>query len=360
MAGGVLAFSTKGDGSNDASRILMLLADVEHERFAFDHSAKFKSGVRLLRRLLREPPALAVMEGTGVAGGLPLIAAKWLAGVPYVVSSGDAVGPYLGLHSRVVGWLGGLYERLLCRNAAGFIGWTPYLAGRALTYGTPRVMTAANWPVFSEPENDRREVRRQLGVPEDAIVFGLVGALRWSPRRQYAYGLEMVQAIREVNRDDVVVVIAGGGEGLERLRVAAGDALGRSVFLPGPIERREVPGFLAAIDIASLPQSVDQVGAFRFTTKLSEYLRAGRPVVTGEIPLAYDLDTGWLWRLPGDAPWDPRYREALTELMQSVDPATVATKAAAVPRDLPEFDYEAQRARTGAFIRELLAARAAA
>ena len=44
---------------------------------------------------------------------------------------------------RPLGPVFGLYEHVLCRLAAGYIGWTPYLAGRAMTYGTKRVMTAA-------------------------------------------------------------------------------------------------------------------------------------------------------------------------------------------------------------------------
>ena len=50
-------------------------------------------------------------------------------GVPYVVSSGDAVGPVTSrLHSRLAATVGAIYERFLCRRAAGFIGWTPYLS----------------------------------------------------------------------------------------------------------------------------------------------------------------------------------------------------------------------------------------
>jgi hypothetical protein len=360
MPAPVLAFSTKGAGSNEEARILGLLADVDHQRFPFHREAKRASALRLFRLLLRERPPLAIMEGTGLAGGIPLLLAWWFAGVPYVVSSGDAVGPYLGLHSRLVGWFGAVYERVLCRNAAGFIGWTPYLSGRAMTLGCPRTMTAANWSLFDQPDKTPSEIRRDLGVPENAIVFGLVGALRWSKRRRYAYGLELVQAVQAVDRTDVIVVIAGGGVGLERLRRAAGDALGKKVFVIGPIDHREVPNFLSSIDVAVLPQSVDGVGSFRYTTKLSEYLLAGRPVITGEIPLAYDLDTGWLWRLPGDAPWSERYVRALAELMAGIDHAAIADKAAAVPTHLPEFDYELQRRRTTAFIKDLLAAREAA
>ena len=92
-----------------------------------------------------ERPDLIVMEGTGTAGGLVLLAIRALLGIPYVVSSGDAVGPFLRLHSRALGVLGAVYERVLCRSCAGFVGWTPYLAGRALTLGAPRAMTAPGW-----------------------------------------------------------------------------------------------------------------------------------------------------------------------------------------------------------------------
>lgn len=80
--------------------------------------------------------------------------------------------------------------------------------------------------------------------------------------------------------------------------------------------RKDVPDYLAAMDVASLPQNVDGVGSFRYTTKLSEYLAAGLPVITGQIPLAYDVGGGWLWRLPGAALWDERYVSALADVMR--------------------------------------------
>lgn len=69
------------------------------------------------------------------------------------------------------------------------------------------------------------------------------------------------------------------------------------------------------MDVASLPQSVDAVGAFRYTTKISEYKEANLPIVTSRIPAAYDLDLENCWRLPGLSPWDPVFVDALADVM---------------------------------------------
>src|SRR5207244_7711512 len=125
---------------------------------------KRRSFWRLLMLIRRRRPAMAVMEGTGIAGGIALLLGRAFWGVPYVVSSGDAVGPWVGTKSRVLAPLFGLYERLLCRFAAGFIGWTPYLAGRALTFGVPRAMTAAGWAPF--PQDSSRRATGRAAIRE--------------------------------------------------------------------------------------------------------------------------------------------------------------------------------------------------
>lgn len=347
----VACFATQGNDHGDGRRLGELLAPLDPEWLPFERAAKGRSAARLLVRLLRRRPDIVVMEGTGVGGGLALIAARLLAGVPYVVSSGDAVGPYVGLSHRRLAPFAGLYERLLCRWSAGFVGWSPYLVGRALTFGAPRAMTAASWAPPAAPE-ERAARRAALGIPDGAIVFGLVGSLGWNEARGYCYGAELVRALRATDRADLRVLVVGDGSGLGRLReLAGGDP---RVLLPGRVAKEEVAGHLAAIDVASLPQSVDRVGSFRYTTKISEYLAAGLPIATGRIPLAYDLDQGAIWRLPGESPWDPRYVAALTDLMESLDPAELSRRRTAVTRDLPLFDRERQQRLVCEFLEELL------
>src|SRR4029077_20700372 len=93
----------------------------------------------------------------------------------------------------------------------------------------------------------------------------------------------------------------------------------------------------------------------RYTTKLSEYLAAELPIITSQVPLAYDLDEGYFWRLPGDAPWSPIYVDALAELLRTISRADVEERRRAVQRaPLGLFDGPAQQRRVGEFIADIL------
>jgi glycosyltransferase involved in cell wall biosynthesis len=352
----IICFATQGQGHIEDERIRALLGGFEVEPFSFDRACKLRSALRLWRTVLARRPQLIVMEGTGTAGGLVLLALHALRGTPYVVSSGDAVGPFLGLRWRALGLLGTAYEWLLCRRSAGFVGWTPYLVGRALTMGAPRGMTAPGWARNEPASGARARVRGELGIGEETIVVGLAGSLHWNEKVGYVYGAELVQAVRRTARDDVVACIVGDGDGAERLRELAGEDLGTRVLLPGRVVPELVPDYLCAFDIGSLSQSVDRVGSFRYTTKLSEYLAVGLPVISGEAPLAYDLDDGYLWRLPGAAPWSTDYIDALTALLLRIDRGEVERRREAASAAGGElFDRESQRRRMSAFVEDILA-----
>jgi hypothetical protein len=353
----VLAFSTLGHGSNEEARISELLRDLDTEVLPFHRNHRVRMFWQILRAIRRTRPNLVVMEGTGLAGGAALILARAIFGQQYVVSSGDAVGPWVGMRLRPLGPAFGLYERVLCRLSAGYIGWTPYLVGRALTFGTRRAMTAAGWAPFLRTQQERisarQRIRAQLGIPAEALVIGIAGSMVWTPRFRYCYGAELVRALAVVERPNVFALLVGDGTGRSKLEAEVGSGPGRKVVFTGRIPQEDVPDYLAAMDLGSMPQSVDRVGSFRYTTKISEYLAAGLPMVTGQVPMAYDLDEGWLWRLPGDAPWKEPYIQGLAELLNRLTPGELAAKRAAVPADHPTFDRERQVRRVAAFVSDL-------
>jgi Glycosyl transferases group 1 len=354
----VLAFATKGTGTNEEDRMRLLLSGIKAEFLPFDKSSKMKSFFGTLKRVFDEKPDLLVMEGSGLAGGLVCMLARIMGKTKYIVSSGDAVGPFISAHSALAGPVFAIYERLLCRLSSGFIGWTPYLSGRALTFGSPRAVTACGFaPVPLDEKSEiiaRKEVRQQLGIPADAIVFGIAGAVVWNPRRGYCYGQELVEADKHLNRQDVCILVVGGGTGLDRLKAMAGDRINKTIFFTDMVPGDQVSKYLAAMDVASLPQSRDGVGNFRYTTKISEYAAAGLPIVTGRLPLAYDLDDGSIIRLPGHAPWSPEFVSAMGDLMNQMSPEKLQSQKSRVNRVRPEFDPAKQVERITKFINDLL------
>jgi glycosyltransferase involved in cell wall biosynthesis len=354
----ILALATQGAGGNDEARLRDLLCHFPVDFYPLDYRAKRRSFLGLFSAIRRQQPNLVVVEGTGLAGGLAVLLGRLLCGIPYVVSSGDAVAPFIATRQPWLGPIFQLYEWLLCRWSAGFIGWTPYLTGRALTLGAPRAVTAPGWaPCSRTPQQQsagRSHIRQVCGISPDALVIGIAGSLAWNRRRGYCYGYELVRAVTDCRRADVHALIVGEGDGRGRLEALAGSRLGQTIHLIGPVPRDQVPDYLAAMDIASLPQSVDGVGSFRYTTKLSEYLAAELPVITGQIPLAYDLDSGWLWRLPGQAPWTDRYLTELSTFLNQVAREEVDTKKAAAKRALHDFDRDQQIQRVTAFLTDRL------
>ena len=352
----VLCFATQGAGGSDEARIVKLLSAFSPVVWPYDRSARIRGIWRLLREIHRLRPDLVVMEGSGSPGGLAIMIARVLFGVPYVVSSGDAIAQFLTMYYPLLRPCFFLYEKLLYRLSSGFIGWTPYLVGRAITYGAPRGVTAAGFSPHPRRDEARREIRAALNIPQHAIVFGLLGSLVWTESRQYCYGLELVEAARTLTRDDVYVLIVGDGTGKTRLEQLAGEQLGVRILLPGRRTFEEVPAYLASMDLGSLPQSVDPVGALRYTTKIAEYVSAGLPLITSQIPFAYDFDADWIVRLPGANPWDPEYVAALARMMDTVQQADVDRLRRRVPASLPQFDQDRQQGRVTAFVRDLLEA----
>ena len=358
-----MAFATQGTAGDDESRLRVLLSSFGAQFIPFHRrtfSEKLKSFLRVLRQTSSESPDLIVMEGTGFAGGLAVLILRFFRGIPYLVSSGDAVGPFVfktkGRWGILTGVFSQIYEKMLCRVAMGFMGWTPYLTGRALTFGTRKAISVPSWPPFQRTEAEldeaRKRIRMKLGIPFDAIVLGVCGSLAWNNRVGFCYGAELVRVAKKVTNKKIFFLIVGGGEGLAHLKRMVPETHRNQFIFTDQISREDVPNYLAAMDVGSLPQTLDQVGSFRYTTKLCEYLMARLPVVTTQVPFAYDLDEGWAWRIPGYTPWADDYLDAFAKWINDLDSQKILEKKKKV--SLPsEFNREKQIKKVTAFIQEL-------
>lgn len=363
----LLCLNLHGKGGQDEARTRRLCRDLPADVTFFDVD-KTRSRRDALReiaaQLCAQPWDLVYQEGTGIAGGWALIRAARQRGLPYIVSSGDPVGGFFRVTSGpLVGAAMTLYERRLYRASVGFVGWTPYLTGRALQMGAPRGVTVeggADFDLFvpyAPPQ--RLAARQKFGLPADHLVCGLVGSLKWTPRQSYCYGLELIETLKRLKRSDVTLLVVGDGDGRPRLERALPDALRARVVLTGRLPYSEVVAAINTLDIGFIPQTLDELGSFRLTTKLPEYLACGVPVAMSPIPGFYDYARDAGWPLPAFHPASAEFASRCARWLDGLERAEVVARACAA-RPLAErrFDYTALTARFQAFVADVLATRA--
>lgn len=142
--------------------------------------------------------------------------------------------------------------------------------------------------------------RAELGLPEDRPVVGFLGTLKaWHGTAT------LIDAVARLHREGIRphLLIVGDGPERDALRVRARDAgIVSATTFTGAMPYAEIPGLLAAMDIAVAPYDRDE-DAYFSPLKLFEYLAAGRPTVaaaTGPIRSCMTHgETGLLYP-PGD------------------------------------------------------------
>jgi len=173
-----------------------------------------------------------------------------------------------------------------------------YDLARAFRVGEPGQFVTVHSGIDTRPYDDPfnpQETRQSLGVPETALLVGVVGRLN---RQKNPLGF--VESVKRVHQQmpDVHFVWVGDGPLMasvwERAR-----ALGVEAVLHLPGQRRDIPAVLRSLDVFALPSLWE---AFPIT--VLEAMAAARPVVasrvTGVPEAVLDGQTGLLVE-PGDA-----------------------------------------------------------
>lgn len=352
----VLAVNGGGVGNLHGLRARRLMEGFEGDVTVVDlDRSSRKAALTQMQALLTQSWDLVYLESTGIGGGLPLIqAAK--RGVRYVVSSGDPVAGFFAItEGPVQGALFGAYEKQLYRKSVGFIGWTPYLTGRAIELGAPRAATvegAVDTSLFRPDPDSRAAFRAQHGIPPEQLVCGLVGSLVWSERQQYSYGLELVEALARTKRRDLTVLIVGDGDARARLEARVPAEKRSQIVFTGRLPEAEVVAAMNAMDVGFITQTLDALGMYRLTTKLPEYLACGLPVAMSPIPGFFDYvgaEAGW--SLPAHHPGREPFWRACAHWWESLTHEEIAVRRAPA-RQLAEtrFDYRLIRPRFQTFL----------
>ena len=365
----MLGVNTAGKNSADALRMRRLagrLADWDIAYFDLDKGDKRGQAGELAALLSSTAWDLIYQEGTGIAGGLPIIRAARSRNLRYIVSSGDPVsGFFRATKGPAFGAAMELYEKELYRRSAGFVGWTPYLSGRAIEMGAPRAVTVEGAVLLDKfqpfsPE-DRAAAKAKFGLDTGHIVCGVVGNLTWTPRQQYCYGLELVETLRRIKRPDLSVLIVGDGSGKATLEERVPEALRPRIVFTGRLQEAGVVEAMNAMDIGFITQTLDSLGSFRLTTKMPEYLACGLPVAVSPIPGFFDYVGEAGWPLPPFHPASATFAEQCAAWLETVNRADIASRAARC-REIAEtrFSYDIVGPRFVRFVENVVAAEAKA
>lgn len=223
---------------------------------------------RLIKRMRRPQADAVVTVGAGDKMFWGRIAAH-LAGVPVVASA---------LHST--GWPDGVgrLNRLLT-------GWTDAFIGVADTHAVhlvhnERFPAAKVNTIYNGVDCDRfapqdaSAIRRELNIPGDAPIVGILAALR--PEKNHELFLAGAKQIREAIPAVQFIVVGDGPKRVELERLATDLGIADAVHFVG--SRSDVPALLAACDVVALTSHNEAS-----PVSILEALACGVPVVASNV-----------------------------------------------------------------------------
>lgn len=241
-----------------------------------------------------------------------LVHAHWIVPNGVVAAAAGRRAPLaIGLHGSDVF----LAEKPGVRRAASWAlgraalltGCSPELVERVCALGFPAARSrvipyGVDVEQFSPLPGRGLRWRERLGVPAEAPLLLSVG--RMATKKGFHVLLEALPALL-AGQPDLHVVLAGGGDLLERFREASRPWPGR-VHLPGIVLRDALPDLYRAADLFVLPAVHDARGNVDgLPNVILEAMASGLPVVASGIsgiPLAVEHAKTGLLVPEGDAP----------------------------------------------------------
>lgn len=254
------------------------------------------SGWRVWRYLRQHRDTDFIYERYSLYMFAPTLIARWM-GVPMILEVNDSATVYR-VRPLFFSRLAMAVERWVLRQADGLVFVSTTFRDRvARAHGgiAPAIVTpnAANISKFSFTQEQRDAARAKWGL-DGHVVCGYLGAfLPWHAIDQFIY--QIADRLKAEPRLKLLCV----GDGITFPEVDAfvkKQGLDQQVVLTGRVAHDDVPGLLAAMDVAVLPSA----GDYTSPVKLFEFMACAVP------PLAPDFEpirevlregeTGWFFR----------------------------------------------------------------
>jgi glycosyltransferase involved in cell wall biosynthesis len=283
--------------TKQSTRLMRIAAQLPEPLFEFAELAYNLMAVWRIRTALRRrgnPDFIYERYSLFMFG--PLLWARW-SGLPFVLEVNDSatverVRPlfFLALATAI--------ERWMFRRASGLVFVSTVFMERAQAlHGpiAPAIVSpnAANIDKFSFSPEQRAAARAKWNL-EGCVACGYLGAfVPWHAIDHFVYRI----ADRLRSAPHLKLLLVGDGATFDQVQSFVRDrGLGAQVILTGRVAHDDVPGLLAAMDMAILPSA----GDYTSPVKLFEFMACGvAPVAPDFAPIREILvvgKTGWMFK----------------------------------------------------------------
>jgi glycosyltransferase involved in cell wall biosynthesis len=137
-------------------------------------------------------------------------------------------------------------------------------------------------------DESRRELRKRLRIPDDALVFGFIGTFgRWHGVDVLARGIARLAAEEGawLRQHRVHFLLVGDGDRMDEVQTILGHQARQFTTLTGLIPQTDAPAYLAIADAFVSPHVPNPDGSpfFGSPTKLFEYMAMERPIIASDL-----------------------------------------------------------------------------
>jgi glycosyltransferase involved in cell wall biosynthesis len=156
---------------------------------------------------------------------------------------------------------------------------------------------AVNAAEFTRDSQERARVRKELGVSDDTVLVGYLGSYAfYHDTARLVLAADIIRKQEAAGRVQILMVGAGKEHQESRTLAEKLGLLDNILMMKPGVPKHEVPGILAALDIAVLPGSTDIICPI----KIQEYMACELPSVVPDYAcnreVLRDGETGMLFK----------------------------------------------------------------